>query len=274
MSSAFAAWATKAMGPTHLGQGVFTLGFRPVELLELGHVKPLQELDGVASHDWSGICVTLVCPCCSTSTCATLPAAVEASHDGPRLSALVGLLGSVFRLSFSKSQALPKQLLGVAVSRGEIATIRQRLSAVLARPLQEALAFARQQPVVDVDETGAPTGNADGNTPTGKRGWQWVLVTAVVTVFGPRTESIDGCRDRAAGEHLWRHCRERPLRQSVIQRKISLAVQSRPGAISRSRLLTVTTTLRQQGRDVWQLMEQAWIAHHRGGVVSSVLPDL
>ena len=43
----------------------------------------------------------LVCPCCSTSTCATLPADVEASQYGPRLSVLVGLLGSVFPLSFS-----------------------------------------------------------------------------------------------------------------------------------------------------------------------------
>jgi len=48
----------------------------------------------------------LVCPCCSTSTCATLPAEVEASPYGPRLSALVGLLGSAFPLSFSKTQAL------------------------------------------------------------------------------------------------------------------------------------------------------------------------
>ena len=31
----------------------------------------------------------LVCPCCSTSTCATLPADMEASQYGPRLSALV-----------------------------------------------------------------------------------------------------------------------------------------------------------------------------------------
>ena len=36
----------------------------------------------------------LVSSCCSTSTCATLPAGVEAGHYGPRLSALVGLLGS------------------------------------------------------------------------------------------------------------------------------------------------------------------------------------
>jgi hypothetical protein len=125
----------------------------------------------------------LVCPCCSTSTCATLPADVEASRYGPRLSALVGLLGSAFPLSCSKTQALLDQLLGVEISRGAIATIRQRLSAALKQPMQEALAFARQQPVAYVDEAGAPTGNGDGNSPTGKRGWQSVMVTAAVTVF-------------------------------------------------------------------------------------------
>ena len=66
---------------------------------------------------------------------------------------------------------------------------------------------------------------------------------------------------------------ERALRQSVIQRKISHGVQSTKGAICRSRLLTVTTSLRQQGRDVWQFLEQAWIAHHRGGIMPSLLPE-
>jgi transposase len=37
--------------------------------------------------------------------------------------------------------------------------------------------------VAYVDETGAPTGNADGGNPDRKRGWQWVMVTPVVTVF-------------------------------------------------------------------------------------------
>ena len=66
---------------------------------------------------------------------------------------------------------------------------------------------------------------------------------------------------------------ERALRQSAIQRKISHGVQSAGGAICRSRLLTVTTSLRQQGRDSWQFLEQAWIAHHRGGVMPSLLPN-
>ena len=346
----------------------------------------------------------LVCPCCSTSTCATLPADVEASPYGPRLSALVGLLGSAFPLSFSKTQALLNQLLGVEISRGAIATIRQRLSAALELPMQQAIAFAREQPVAYVDETGAPTGNADGNNPTGKRGWQWVMVTAVVTVFiqglsrstaaaiellgnafggivvsdrfsaynhlplerrqicwahvirdltaiaerpgasaefgaellklqqqlfahwhcykegaidwpslqkacvpirqsfeatlrrvvelgyhrGERTpwaKTAGTCRQiLQVADGLWtfletrgieptNNAAERALRQSVIQRKISHGVQSRQGAICRSRLLTVTTSLRQQGRDVWQFLEQAWVAHHRGGVMPSLLPD-
>jgi transposase len=33
------------------------------------------------------------------------------------------------------------------------------------------------------DKTGVPTGNADGGNPDGKRGWQWGMVTPVVTVF-------------------------------------------------------------------------------------------
>ena len=100
-----------------------------------------------------------------------------------RLSALVGMLGSAFPLSFSKTQALLEQLVGVTISRSAIAAIRARLSVVLEQPSSVALEVARQQPVAYVDETGAPTGNADGDNPNGKRGWQWVMVTPMVTVF-------------------------------------------------------------------------------------------
>lgn len=72
---------------------------------------------------------------------------VEPSRYGPRLSALVGLLGSAFPLSFSKTQALLDQLLGVEISRGAIARIREQLSTALAQSMTEALQAARQQPV-------------------------------------------------------------------------------------------------------------------------------
>ena len=98
----------------------------------------------------------LICPCCGTSTCAELPAEVEPSPYGPRLSALVGLLSSYFPLSFGRTQALLDQLLGVVISRGAIATIRERLSAALEQPVEQAMQVARQQAVTYVDETGAP----------------------------------------------------------------------------------------------------------------------
>jgi uncharacterized protein (UPF0262 family) len=66
---------------------------------------------------------------------------------------------------------------------------------------------------------------------------------------------------------------ERVLRQSVIHRKMSYSVQSASGANCRSHLLTVTATLRQQGRDVWSFLEQAWIAHRLGGVMPSLVTD-
>lgn len=55
----------------------------------------------------------LLCPRCSTSTCAELPQGVESSHDGHRLSSLVGLL---------------ERLLGVSISGGAILAIRVRLA--------------------------------------------------------------------------------------------------------------------------------------------------
>jgi hypothetical protein len=47
----------------------------------------------------------------------------------------------------------------------------EQLSAPLEQPAWEELEVARQQSVADVHETGAPTGNADGASPVGKRGW-------------------------------------------------------------------------------------------------------
>ena len=112
-----------------------------------------------------------------------MPADVEQSRYGFRLSALVGLLGSAFPLSFSKTQALVDRLLGVEISCAAIPRIRERLSAALEQPMEEAIQEARLQPVAFVAETDAPTGNADGGHPDRKRGWQWVMMTPVVTVF-------------------------------------------------------------------------------------------
>jgi transposase len=346
----------------------------------------------------------LVCPGCGTSTCGELPAEVEPSGCGPRLSSLVGVLSTSYHLSIRKVQALLDQLLGVRISTGTIAAIRDRLDDVVSAPVAEAMAAVRIQAVVHVDETGAPTGNADGRNPEGRRGWLWVMATSGLTVFqqglsrsAEAARSLLGegfggivvsdrfsaynhlpieqrqvCwahlrrdllamaeRSGASGEigaalmvlqrqlfghwHQWkdgqiawaqlheacapirrhfeaelqraaelgavrgertplaatvRTCRqllrlapalwtfleipgveptnnsaERALRQAVIQRKISHGVQSAAGAQGRARLLTVVVSLRQQGRDVLNFLEQAWVAQRLGGVMPSLVPN-
>ena len=107
---------------------------------------------------------------------------MEATRYGPRLSTLVGLLGSAFPLSISKTQELLHHS-GVSISSGAITTIPSRLAECLHQQVAEALQAARQQSVAYMDETGAPTGNADGNNPAGRRGWQWVMVTPMAMVF-------------------------------------------------------------------------------------------
>jgi len=66
---------------------------------------------------------------------------------------------------------------------------------------------------------------------------------------------------------------ERALHPAVIQRKISHGVQSKTGALCRIRLLTVCTSIRQQGRDLWDFLEQAWNANRHGGAMPSLLPN-
>jgi transposase len=74
-------------------------------------------------------------------------------------------------------------MLGMSISGGAIVAIRARLAGCLREPMEEALREARLQPVVCMDETGAPTGNADGGNPDGRRGWLWVLMTPMLTGF-------------------------------------------------------------------------------------------
>ena len=72
----------------------------------------------------------LICPCCQSATRAVLPSGVESSGYGPRLTALVGTLGSTFHLSHLKIQRFLVEGLGVRISTGGISCIRRRLSRV------------------------------------------------------------------------------------------------------------------------------------------------
>lgn len=117
---------------------------------------------------------TLGCRC-GGRTRAPLPPGVPAGAFGPRLQAWVAVCTGVYHLSRRTTVALLRDLGGVALALGSVSACEAAASQALAPPVAAAQAFAQQQPVAHVDETGWREGR--------RRAWLWVAVTATVTVF-------------------------------------------------------------------------------------------
>jgi hypothetical protein len=344
-----------------------------------------------------------ICPCCNAATRAALPAGVERGGYGPRLTALVGRLGSTYHLSHQKIQRLLDEAFGVRISTGGISCIRRRLNVFLEQPVGEALLWLQAQPILQADETSYRVGNADGNNPEGRGGWIWVVGNRWVRVFDLRLSRSAEVAKQLLGEtfagilncdrygaynvlpleqrqfcwahvvrdlvamaersgvsrqigqellslqqrlfehwHAWLHgqvsrteledmaagirqafgarlewavalgsspgettplartlgiCRallknlealwtflahpeveptnnasERALRSAVIGRKLSLGVQSQWGGQLVARLLSVTTSLQQQGRSAIDFLMELMVAHREGRPLPSLIP--
>ena len=121
---------------------------------------------------------TLRCPACDRLTEADWPAGVSRRTFGPSVQAWVGLLAGAYRLSHRNIAALLSDALGVELSVGTVSALQQEVSAALAEPMQEACAYVRQQPRVNVDETGWRQRRG--------RAWLWTAVTEGVSVFAIR----------------------------------------------------------------------------------------
>jgi hypothetical protein len=144
------------------------------QVVELPEVKPL--VDEHRLHQ-------LVCPDCGEVTRASLPSGVTESGYGSRLAAMVGLLSGKYRQSERQTQEALEDFFQVEVALGTINNLRQEVSASLAAAVEEATVFAQAQQEANADETGWRQGNSDGNNPTQRKAWLWVMVTSYVTVF-------------------------------------------------------------------------------------------
>ena len=124
-----------------------------------------------------------VCEVCGETTRAELPVEVSTQVYGPRVVAIVGVFSGMYRHSQRMVQQAMLDVFGIQMALGSINNLRQQASEAVAGPVEEAKVYAQQQPVVKSDETGFPQGNADGNNPDQRKGWLWVMVTPLVTVF-------------------------------------------------------------------------------------------
>jgi transposase len=115
----------------------------------------------------------LICPCCHTSTCGTLPPGVQ-GHCGPRLQATLALLAGHYRLGIRPVVSLAADLWHLDISTGMVGKLRQRTAEALWLPWVDVAAYVRSQNV-NIDET---TWREDK-----KPAYLWAVVTPAAALF-------------------------------------------------------------------------------------------
>jgi len=98
-------------------------------------------------------CHRVVCPGCGESTRAKVPEEA-AGHFGPQLSALIAYLTVNWRMPRRVVEALLGQVLGIEISLGSTQKCWKEASQAVAAPCQELEEQLKNEPVLNVDETG------------------------------------------------------------------------------------------------------------------------
>jgi transposase len=119
-------------------------------------------------------CHRVVCPECGESTRAALPEQV-AGHFGPQLAALIAYLTVVCRMPRRVVEALLAQVLGIEISLGSTQKCWEEASQAVAAPCQELERQLKDEPVLNIDETGWRT--------NGAKRFLWAFVAARYVVY-------------------------------------------------------------------------------------------
>ena len=116
------------------------------------------------------------CPHCQKMDEAPLPPGIERGGlVGPSLTPLIASLKGACHASFSTVRKFLRDVVGVTISRGELARIIGKVSRALERPTEELLEDLPAQARLNVDETG-PKQN-------GQRQWTWCFRAGLYTLF-------------------------------------------------------------------------------------------
>lgn len=145
-----------------------------IQIVEIPKVVPQ-----VSEHRFHA----LQCQRCGGYTRAWDETIINGSGYGERVVAHVGVLSGQYRQSHRMVQELLDDLFGIKISVGSISQLRQENSESLAQVVEEAHQYVQVQGNVNIDETSFAQGNGDGNNPTGRKGWLWVMVTPLVSYF-------------------------------------------------------------------------------------------
>jgi transposase len=119
-------------------------------------------------------CHRVVCPECGGSTRAPLPAEA-AGQFGPQLTALIAYLTVVCRMPRRVVEALLAQVLGIQISLGSTQKCWEEASQAVAAPCGELEQHLKDEPGLNIDETGWRT--------NGAKRYLWAFVAARYVVY-------------------------------------------------------------------------------------------
>jgi transposase len=119
-------------------------------------------------------CHRVVCTECGESTRAAVPEEAKGNF-GPQLTALIAYLTVVCRMPRRVVEALLAQVLGIEISLGSTQKCWEEASQAVAAPCQELEQQLKDEPVVNVDETGWRT--------NGDKRYLWAFVAMRYVVY-------------------------------------------------------------------------------------------
>jgi transposase len=121
-------------------------------------------------------CHEAYCPHCDKIHYGSLPLPIQRGGLlGPRVTSLVAYLKGVCHASFSTVRKFLKDVVGLTISRGQLAKIIAKVSFAMEQAWQELLEALPGQAVLNVDET--------GHKDQGDRMWTWCFRASLFTLF-------------------------------------------------------------------------------------------
>ena len=116
------------------------------------------------------------CSHCQKMYEAPLPSGIaRGGLVGPALTTLIAYLKGACHASYSTVRKFLRDVVGVTISRGELARIIAKVSRALERPYEELLDALPDEARLNVDET--------GHKQNGQRQWTWCFRAALYTLF-------------------------------------------------------------------------------------------
>jgi transposase len=138
------------------------------------HRHQVTELPPIQARIVEYQCHRVVCPECGESTRAAVP--LEATGQfGPQLTALIAYLTVVCRMPRRVVETLLAQVLGIEISLGSTQKCWEEASEAVAVPCRELQQHLKDEPVLNIDETGWRT--------NGDKRFLWAFVAARYIVY-------------------------------------------------------------------------------------------